>query len=342
MNGTSLWSVLAEHFGRVSAPARETALAALRQSFLSRSITPAYLDDEATCAAYEEWFFPQSYAKAVSVLREVPAKRVETIVDLGSAMGPLGFAALHLWPEAKLTLVDRAAGALRSAQGLAKRLGTQVDARVQSIQDWGARADLILAGNALLELPNPESTVRHLLGRLTPHGHLVILEPADRVHARSLQGLRDALLPIAPIAPCPHAQACPASIRPRDFCHQARKVELPTFWHDRARALGVTDDRMRFSYLIYAATPEPLPHGLVRIISHRIKEKGRTRYFACSDAGALELLRQDRLRSEANAAFDDLGRGALLKLSATQSPVKIGFEDRVEVVGAPDPWAAEE
>ena len=45
---------------------------------------------------------------------------------------------------------------------------------------------------------------------------------------------------------------------------------------------------MRFSYLVYAAAPEPRPHGLARVISHRIKEKGRTRYFACSDAGALD------------------------------------------------------
>lgn len=337
-----IWSALSQHFARVPEPARTAALSALRQSFLSRSIAPGYLDDEATCAAYEEWFFPQSFAKAASVLGELSAE-VKTVVDLGSAMGPLGFAAWARWPEAKITLLDRSAGALRSAQALAQRLGAKLEVRAQSIEGgWHERVDLILVGNALLELAKPEATARALLGQLTAHGHLVIVEPADRVHARALQALRDALLPMAPIAPCPHAQGCPASIRPRDFCHQARRVALPEWWRARARSLGVTDDRMRFSYLIYAASPEPQPQGLARIISHRINEKGRTRYFACSDAGALELMRQDRLRSPANAAFDNLGRGALLKLTATHSPVKICAQDAIDVVGAPDPWAAEE
>lgn len=336
-----IWPALAEHFARVPTPARDAALIALRHSFLSRTITPAYLDDEATCAAYEEWFFPQSFAKAASVLGEIAHAQVKTVVDLGSAMGPLGFAAWERWPDARVTLVDRSAGALRSGQALAKRLGARVDVRARDLQSWNEPADLILAGNALLELPEPQAAARALLAQLTPHGHLVILEPADRVHARALQALRDALLPVAPVAPCPHAEVCPASVRPRDFCHQARRVTLPPWWHGRASALGVSDDRMRFSYLVYAAAPEPQPRGLARIISHRIKEKGRTRYFACSDTGALELMRQDRLRSPANAAFDDLGRGALLKLASAHSPVKIGADDVVTVVGPPDPWAAE-
>jgi SAM-dependent methyltransferase len=335
-----MWAALHAHWSRVPEVLRVAALAELRKNFLARTIAPGYLDDDATCAAYEEWFFPQSFAKAASVLGELQAD-VRTVVDLGAAMGPLAFAAWQRWPDAQLTLVDQSAGALRSGRALAERLGAHVETRAQSLTEWRGPTDLILAGNALLELPQPEAAARALLAQLTPHGHLVIIEPADRVHARALQALRDALLPLAPTAPCPHAQPCPASMRPRDFCHQARRLPLPEWWHARAAALGASDERMRFSYLVYAAAPEPQPHGLVRIISHRIKEKGRTRYFACSDAGALELMRQDRLRSRANAAFDDLGRGALLKLSATHSPVKIGVEDTVEVVGPSDPWAAE-
>ena len=292
-----IWSTLAAHFGRVSEAQRESALVELRKRFLSFAITPSYLDDDATCAAYEEWFFPQSFAKAASVLGELPECEVKTVVDLGSAMGPLAFAAWQRWPQARFVLVDQSQGALRSGRALAEKLRARVETRVLSLDKWSEPTDLILAGNALLELPNPAEAARALLAQL--HAARSSRDPrARRPHpdARSLQALRDSPLPDRADRAVPaHAQACPASIRPRDFCHQARSLALPEWWHARARALGVSDDRMRFSYLTYAASPEPQPQGLVRIISHRIKEKGRTRYFACSGAGALELLRQDRL-----------------------------------------------
>ncbi len=339
----AIWPTLEAHFSRRSEAERWLALKALRERFLRFDIAADYFDDDATRAAYEAWFFPQSYAKAKSVLAEIDAREVKQIVDIGSGMGPFGFAALEQFPNAQLLLVDRTRGALQSGKELGAALGVKVQTDPVPLEDsaW-SNADLVLCGNALFELPEEASTalVQNILARLNPGGHFVIVEPGDRLHSRSLQALRDRLLPRAPLAPCPHTETCPASVRERDFCHQARRLELPPFWHALAEKLGTSVSRMRFSSVIYG--PEnPSATDLVRIISHRRVEKGRVRYFGCSAAGSIEIMRQDRLRSAANAAFDTLGRGALVRLPRLDALVKLTAEDGLEVIGEADPWDAE-
>ena len=297
-----------------------------------------YLDDPELLAAYRAFFFPQTFAKVRSVLEEI-AWTGASVLDLGAAMGGAAFAAWSASPASRLELVDFSDAALLDGMRLGSVVGASVRTKKQRLDalTFSARYDLVIAANALSELPSIEARIEAcravVAGALTPGGRFLLIEPADRVHARALQELRDRLLGVGlrPVAPCPHDGPCPASVRPRDFCHQAREVAMPEWFTALQDGVGISDRRMRFSYLVYGGEPRATD-ALVRVISNPIKDKGRLRFFGCARSGLTELLRQDKHASEANAAFDTLGRGALIRMAAPERVTKVGAETRIEIV----------
>src|SRR5207245_3347928 len=90
----------------------------------------------------------------------------------------------------------------------------------------------------------------------------------------------------------------------RDWCHSA--------------APAVVDGRSRvdFSYLVLrqSGTTATDPK-LFRVVSDRMEEKGRQRIFGCGPAGRDSIVRLDRDRTEANAAFHRLARGDTITIS---------------------------
>jgi ribosomal protein RSM22 (predicted rRNA methylase) len=306
------------------------ALEALRQTFLAHETNGArYLDTPSWLEAYRAFFFPQTFSKMRSVLEEIkratPSFDPKVVVDLGAAMTPAGFAAWHVFSPKEIHALDFSADALADASKLATRLSAPVRTHAHDLKaGWApslpARADLILVANALSELETLQSRtalVWDLLAhRLTPNGAVVLMEPADRVHARDLQTLRDALRAggTTPRLPCPHDGPCPALSRERDFCHDARALEMPTWFAPLAERAGLSDARMRFSYLVYMEGPR-VERGTLRVLSHPIEDKGRMRFFACGEQGLLELMRQNKHKSSSNQGFDTLSRGDLLRVT---------------------------
>jgi ribosomal protein RSM22 (predicted rRNA methylase) len=344
--GARVLAAVQRELNRVPEGRRAAALGRLRDGFLSGDVPVRYLDAEDTLAAYAELFFPQSFAKAASVLDEIAITGATRVIDIGSGMGPLAFAAWTRFPHARFELIDVSQLALDFAARIAGQVGAEIRSRVCQAADADtSAADLVLAGNVLGELAGGEQEAlalcRKWLAALRDGGTLILIEPADRSHARNLQALRDGLLSagFSPIAPCPHGGPCPASVRPRDFCHQARTLPTP-LWLEAARArAGISDPRLRFSYLVYRRDRSPPASDALRIISHPLKEKGRLRFFACGREGLVELMRQDRLASERNAVFAELGRGALVRVAARGTRIKLSADDVLEVIGPPDPWA---
>ena len=53
---------------------------------------------------------------------------------------------------------------------------------------------------------------------------------------------------------------------------------------------------------------------LYRIVSDRLRDKGRLRVWGCGPAGRHELVRLDRDRNDANVAFDEVERGDLVQV----------------------------
>ncbi len=314
------------------------ALSSLRTMFLQHATKGTqYLDNADTLAAYRSFFFPQTFAKVSGLIEGL---RYERVLDLGSAMGGAAFAAWAQNPKSKLELVDFSDAALADGQRLAAALGAQCTTRKhrldESLPAFTQRYDLIISANALSELPFETRVQRcqQLFSDvLAPGGALLLIEPADRAHARELQALRDRLLPLGhkPSAPCPHAAPCPASVRERDFCHQAKNATFPPWFERLQQQVGISDPRMRFSYLLYAPLIREPEADLVRIISHPMKDKGRMRFLGCSARGLVELQRQDKHATQGNAGFDGLMRGALIRVGAPLADrVRIEPETKVE------------
>src|SRR5262249_17307371 len=78
--------------------------------------------------------------------------------------------------------------------------------------------------------------------------------------------------------------------------------------------------RVDYSYLVLrttgVASTDPT---LYRIVSDRLRDKGRLRLYGCGPAGRHELVRLDRDASDANAALDDTERGDVIVVEGTRA-----------------------
>lgn len=198
--------------------------------------------------------------------------------------------------------------------------------------------DLILAANVLSEigdgsrdaLEKRTALVEGLLGLLAPHGSLIIMEPALRDTSRSLHEVRDALLvkrACTVYSPCLHENPCPALVKEGDWCHEERSWTPPTIISAIDREVGFIKDALKFSYVILrkdGRTIVPRGPDVFRVVSELREMKGEKRAWLCNETGRPEVGRQDRLRTETNAAFDGWHRGAIVRISEIVRKTKDG------------------
>jgi SAM-dependent methyltransferase len=225
--------------------------------------------------------------------------------------------------------------------------------------------DVVLAGHVLSEMdrglaPGPRAEAHAAwLGRLlcdavAPGGSLVVVEPALRDRTRHLHRVRDALLcgpsGATVFAPCTHAARCPALADERDWCHEDLRVDLPSWLVPVARAAGLRHEGLTFSYLVLRrdgttiASAQRASPGevLLRVVSDRIKSKGKLEVFLCGDFAAqgaraparVRAARLDRDAGDANVAWGSLARGDVVALGAAldRGRPRIGESDRVRVL----------
>lgn len=320
---------------------REVAAAVTR---LSTGLTRArelagarYLDDERLLGAYLLFYWPISYLQARGVLSELP-RRPGRVLDLGSGPGPLAFAALDAG-AAEVTAGDRARQALQAARELARLAGEPLATR-----EWnpthgrplgelaaGKPPDTILMGHLLNELWKGEgqaerraALLEQARALLAPGGSLVVIEPALRDTSRALLEVRDLLVARGAVvrAPCLFQGACPALLRPTDWCHAERPIDPPPLVAQVGKAAGLRKEAVKMSYLVLAppgeawATP---PAGRVfRIVSEPLAGKGRLRYMGCGPEGRMGLALQERHVSDANRRFEALLRGDVVTLEGAE------------------------
>ncbi len=316
------------------------------------SLNQTYLDDRLLSAAYLQYFLPVNLAKIQVLLTELPApKHVEgfSVLDIGSGPGTGALAVLDWWYQRRLpcavsvTAVDRSRGALRQARqlwdGYCQAAGPG-DIDLQTVEGdleqriWfesvrkKAPFDLIILANALNELhadaPDPieERTrlVTKMVALLAPHGTVIIVEPALRETSRALHQVRDRLLQenrCMIYSPCLHENNCPALVKPDDWCHEERAWEPPASIREIDGEVGFIKDALKFSYLLLRKDGKTIvdrrPH-MYRVVSELRHLKGEKRAWLCNEQGRQEVGRQDRLRSDSNAALDDWHRGAIVQI----------------------------
>jgi hypothetical protein len=310
-----------------------------------------YLDDPTMLAGYLLFYWPISYGQTRRLLRELPRKPGISL-DLGSGAGPASFALLDAGAT-RVSAADRSGPAL----GLAAKLAT-LSGAVLNTQRWQPETPLpsgkygvIVAQHLLNELWRGDEALerraalcRDLLGRLEPHGTLLLVEPALRDTSRELLQLRDVLVGegVAVRAPCLYRGACQALDRPSDWCHAERDWTPPPMVLELAHAAGLRKERLKMSYLMLAPAGEPWaeppPGRLFRIVSEPLQGKGRRRYMACGPEGRMGLALQDKHVTDANQHFHDLARGEVVRIEGAEAKgdgLGLGAMSRVTRVAAP-------
>jgi hypothetical protein len=181
------------------------------------------------------------------------------------------------------------------------------------------------------------------LDLLAPGGSLVVIEPALRETSRALLEVRDLLVArgVAVRAPCLFRGACPALVRPTDWCHAERPVDPPPLVDEIGRRAGLRKEAVKMSYLVLAARgegwPDPPPGLLFRIVSEPLPSKGRLRYMGCGPEGRKGLALQEKDVTPRNRAFEGLLRGDVVEVSDVEprgDGLRLSPESDVRVIAA--------
>jgi len=296
------------------------------------------MDDPLLLGAYLLFYWPISYAQARVVLGELAA-RPRGVLDLGSGPAPFAFAAMDAGAS-QVTAADRSKPALALARELAAEAGEGLSTREWNLQGdgksplWarlgaGERFDVVGLCHALNELfgegeqalERRAALLEEALAMLKPCGSAVVIEPALRETSRDLLAVRDRIVArgYAVRAPCFYRGNCPALVKESDWCHADHAWRAPALVEDLARAAGLRRESLKMSYLVLAPKGEAwreAPAGRVfRIVSEPLEGKGRQRYIGCGPEGRVGLALQQKHRTEANAAFFELRRGDIVRVT---------------------------
>lgn len=281
------------------------------------------------------------------------AGRPFRVLDIGSGPGTAVLAVLDRMAAApnlaarplECVAIDRSPMALgdcvclwETYRSLTRALGGQLRTVCEDVERtslwrrWDRRSgesfDLIVLANALGELfisardplASRVALVSSLLDLLDPAGTLMIIEPAMRDTSRALYRLRDRLLEdkvCTVYSPCLHEQTCPALVKVEDWCHEERQWMPPPIVSVIDRDVGLIKDALKFSYLLLrkdGQTIVPRRTDVYRVVSGLRKMKGEKRVWLCNETGRPEVGLLDRMRSETNAPFEALHRGAIVKI----------------------------
>ena len=301
-----------------------------------------------------------------------PGERPVTVLDVGSGPGTATLGMLD-WlqqqPGARpravdAVVLDQSAHALREAEQfwmVYTRAAGIADATLAPLRADVAKGrwldelrerrsggfDIIIAANVLSEVGNGmkdaierrTALAEGLLNVLAPQGSLILMEPALRETSRSLHQVRDRLLEVGACtvySPCLHDRPCPALIKEGDWCHEERGWTPPPIVSAIDQAVGFIKDALKFSYVILrkdGRTIVPRRPDLFRVVSELREMKGEKRAWLCNESGRPEVGRQDRLRSEANAAVDEWHRGAIVRISEIVRKTKDGQQSTLGRIG---------
>lgn len=325
-----------------SAPLRRAIVARSKRYTSDRELLdeplsglPATLDVAARALFFSPADAPKAMLPARELLRAGALSGAEPlkVLDVGAGVGAmsLGLAAALGAERLRVTAIDRDSVAERVFSRCARRLGLDVTVHTGNVVRFDPGLglyDIAIAGGVLNELPESEAAavVDRMLDAVGDAGAVIIVEPALRETSRTLHEIRDSVIAggrATVFAPCTRTGApCPALADERDWCHEDRRVELTRRTAQLARATGLRDSGLKFSYLVLCKRPlaqVPATPGriVLRVVSQPRKTKGKLECFACGERGRDRLRLLNRQRSDGNRVFARARRGDVVVVPET-------------------------
>lgn len=240
---------------------------------------PPHIRTPEQATAYALYYLPLNFIKVCHLLRQIPGPLPPklSVLDFGCGPGTASLAALSLLPcEISLTAVDRSDSMRSLGRTLCQALVSSAGSPSSPIKGALTSAhflpshpsspplfDLILAANVLNELSDTEAirTAQSLLARLSPHGYLILLEPALKASTHLVMRVRDALLnkspTLVPLFPCTRRDPCPMlRTRPHDWCHgslegMGRDFHSSQLVQHLDRLSGFNKHRIKYSGFVF-------------------------------------------------------------------------------------------
>ena len=241
--------------------------------------------------AYLVTRMPATYAATYSALRELPPglPKIETVLDIGAGTGAASLAVRELFPEAKISMVERDPALLKEARALLPA-AEAIAADAARLERFPQR-DLVIAAYSAAEIGAAAIPRMWQAARIA----LVIVEPGTPKGFEFIRGIRADLIAAGGhiAAPCPGAMACPMA--GGDWCHFAARLERSSL-HRRLKGgdLGYEDEK--FSYVAF--TREALIPAAARIVRHPQHHPGWIELKMCTECG-LEIARVGKRDREA-------------------------------------------
>ncbi len=330
-------------------------IAELSRSFTSERglLNRDYFNKKENRSGYLLYFLPVNALKIKALVNNLPLdtlKKTKRILDLGSGPGTasLGFLLSQPGWAGDITLIDQNKPILKDGLSILRRvaedrvtLRSHIANITQSklIKPGSKPFDLIFIANALNEISDLSKRARLInqliKHHLSPHGRIIIVEPALRRQTRELMELRNLLVEhdINIHAPCLHQAACPMlAANKRDWCHAYWNWEQPRLIKKMDQLVGIKKDYLKASYLVLGHDTPTHDPSHWRIVSGALNSNGKSERLLCGEQALpklLRIVRLDRNKSKQNEGFSHAMRGDIV---ATKVLEKLGKTDSFEII----------
>ncbi len=288
-----------------------------------------YFNNPELLGAYLLYQWVVHYQQALSIIGELP-RTPKRVLDVCSGPAPIAFAALRHGAQ-EVIATDQNNAALQIGAEICGRYGLPLTVRKWNCfkQPFPAEGkfDLITIGYGLEELfPTTRKDwqkeqhlfLRKLLDRLTPDGHLMIIESSFGESNRRVLQLRDLLVSeqVPVQAPCVWRGECPALKTANSPCYAQREFEKPYLIKQIQRAGNINLSSLKMSYIIFcnpsAGWPDTGDKKLYRVISPPFDSFGGKRFYLCGTDGKKYVESRLTDHPPESRAFEHLRRGELI------------------------------
>lgn len=286
-----------------------------------------YFNDPELLGAYCLYQWVLHYQQGLSLINELP-NTPKRVLDICSGPLPFAFAALRHGAQ-EVHALDRNRAALEFGSALCGRYGLPVQ-----IRQWNCLTapfpltghfDLIILGHALTELfpdggEQQNAFIWSLLEKLTPQGHLLLVDQSNLETNRRILQVRDHLVAkgVAIQAPCVWRGECPALKTKDSPCYAQREFEKPYLIKEIQRAAEINLNSLKMSYIIFkhpkATWPVETSIPVYRVISPPVETFQGKRYYLCGTDGKKTLGSRLKEHPSQSRAFEYLRRGELISV----------------------------